>query len=443
MLKRVVFRVDSAAHIGNGHLYRCLTLADALRAIGCDCLFICRNLPGANTQLIHTKKYPLYKLDTHDIGLVSGNRDTHDTGLGSGNRDTHDTGLVSGNRDTHATGLASDNRDTHDAGWASDNRDTHVTELVSDNRDSHNTESAAVVVGWSEWLGTTVQRDAEQTCGLLSQLTPIDWLVVDNYGLDAGWHSRIRRSGYRLMVIDDLANRRYDCDLLLDQTYGRNQVEYQPWVNQNTRLLIGADYALLRPEFRLSRVAARRRRLDTSAVRRILIAMGGTDPENITVKALSGLQQLARRLPGIEVDIVLGGNAPHLADVQRMVEAMEMTVKLWSNVENMSSLILTADLAIGAAGTSAWERCCLGLPTVLITSADNQKQVAAALSTQGAVMNLGWHRAVSANNIAAAVEQIVIDLRSWKKLSESAFRVCDGKGASQVVKALFPQILAQ
>ncbi len=405
MLKRVVFRVDSAAHIGNGHLYRCLTLADALRAIGCDCLFICRNLPGANTHLIHTKKYPLYKLDTHDIGLASGNRDTHDTGL------------------------------------ASDNRDTHVTELVSDNRDSHNTESA--VAGWSERLGTTVQRDAEQTCGLLSQLTPIDWLVVDNYDLDVGWHSRIRRSGYRLMVIDDLANRRYDCDLLLDQTYGRNPMEYQPWVNQNTRLLIGADYALLRPEFRLSRVAARRRRLDTSVVRRILIAMGGTDPENITVKALSGLQQLARRLPGIEVDIVLGGNAPHLADVQRMVEEMEMTVKLWSDVVDMSSLILTADLAIGAAGTSAWERCCLGLPTVLITGADNQKQVAAALSTQGAVMNLGWHRAVSANIIATAVEQIVVDLRSWRKLSESAFRVCDGKGASQMVKALFPQILAQ
>ena len=198
---------------------------------------------------------------------------------------------------------------------------------------------------------------------------PCDLLVVDHYGLDQAYESHFRGFATKILVIDDLANRAHDCDVLLDPTYGRKKEAYLPLVPPACLLLTGVDYALLRKDFICLRPQALEKRRATQGVKKILVCMGGSDPQNNTLKALTMIQE-----SGFEgdIDVVLGFQAPHREKVQAFLDTLPASSTIHIDAD-MPTLIYEADLAIGAAGSSVWERCCLGLPQIALQTADNQK----------------------------------------------------------------------
>lgn len=261
-----------------------------------------------------------------------------------------------------------------------------------------------------------------------------DLLVVDHYRRDAEFEAACRPWARRILAIDDLAGRDHACDMLLDQTPGRIPDEYRQFVPRECRLLVGHDYALVRPEFfalrgrALLRTGARR-------IRRVLVALGATDPDNVAARVLDGI---AASGCAVEVDVVLGAAAPHLAEIRRLALQGRVPVRVHVDVADMAALMAQADVAIGAAGTSSWERCCLGLPALLIIMADNQRDNAQALVDAGAARLLGRSSDLRAGTVAASFRGLVDEPAACSRMSEAAARLCDGRGAMRVALAVLP-----
>ncbi len=253
-----------------------------------------------------------------------------------------------------------------------------------------------------------------------------DLLVVDHYGLDAGYESGCRDWAGKILVIDDLADRTHDCDVLLDQTVGRDRHDYADLAPPSCRVLTGSAYALLRPQFAAARAAALARRQNEKTVRRVLVSCGATDPDNVTAIVLDGLARVA---PDIRVDVALGGAAPHLS---------KLSGNLHVDHEDMAGLMARADLAIGAAGSSAWERCCMGLPTLMLITADNQRTVARNLVETGAAMMIGDGERVTAESVAEALKFLMDRPHRLMEMRRQALTVCDGLGAGRVVIEVAP-----
>lgn len=254
-----------------------------------------------------------------------------------------------------------------------------------------------------------------------------DWLIVDHYLLDARWHSAARTFAERILVIDDLANRQYDCDLLLDQTHGRAATDYRPLVPRHTRIIAGAIYALLRPEFARERAAALQRRRDAEPVRRILVSLGTTDPDGITASVVARVLATA---PGCAVDVVLAPGAASLAHL-RDVADREPEVTVHAGTNRMAELMRDADLAIGAAGATSWERCCLGLPAIVVVLANNQKKIADGLAEAGAQMLADRN-----GGLDDALSKLMSDSDLRRRMSAAASAIADGSGARRVARML-------
>ncbi|MFH0934731.1 MAG: UDP-2,4-diacetamido-2,4,6-trideoxy-beta-L-altropyranose hydrolase, partial [Pseudomonadota bacterium] len=220
------------------------------------------------------------------------------------------------------------------------------------------------------WLGADWQADAEQT-KVSAGGTAIDWLIVDHYALDGRWESALRGHSGKIMVIDDLADRVHDCDLLLDQNLGRNAEDYAALVPGGCTLLVGAKYALLRPEFSAQREYSLARR-SAPQLKHLLITMGGVDKDDVTGKVLDALRVCT--LPAdCRISVVMGPHAPWLAQVRERAANMPWPTMVLVNISDMARLMADSDLAIGAAGCTSWERCCLGLPSLMMVLADNQR----------------------------------------------------------------------
>jgi len=282
-----------------------------------------------------------------------------------------------------------------------------------------------------DWLGADWQTDAEQTRDALQGLV-VDWIVVDHYAIDANWERAMRPSCKRLMVIDDLADRLHDCDLLLDQNLGHTVEEYAGLVPKACRLLVGSKYAMLRPEFAQLREFSLKRRANPS-LDHILITMGGVDQNNATGQVLEALK--SSTLPeNCRITVVMGPHAPWLNEVAKIAAAMPWEVDVKVSVNNMAKLMADSDLAIGAAGSTAWERCCLGLPCVTLVLADNQSEIASALSDVGATIKLedtvGAHFGIELNRIISDISNNLNILENGSRLAAS---VTNGSGSGLVV----------
>ncbi|MHB8482288.1 MAG: UDP-2,4-diacetamido-2,4,6-trideoxy-beta-L-altropyranose hydrolase [Nitrospiria bacterium] len=236
----------------------------------------------------------------------------------------------------------------------------------------------------------------------------IDWLIIDHYVLGNEWETQMRPYVKKIMVIDDLANRSHNCDLLLDQNMYKNmETRYDGLVPRNCKKLLGPQFALLRPEFKAARKNLRTR---DGNIKRILIFFGGTDPTNETQKALEAIQVLNKT--DIDVDVVVGASNPHKEQISRICANLQNT-SYHCQVENMAELMVMADLAVGAGGSTTWERCCLGLPSIIIVVAKNQERIAMALEDAGTVWNLGWHSGVDSGKIT---ESLLLATKSPEKL---------------------------
>jgi UDP-2,4-diacetamido-2,4,6-trideoxy-beta-L-altropyranose hydrolase len=284
----------------------------------------------------------------------------------------------------------------------------------------------------AQWLGCAWQTDAEQAFSYIQQLKP-QWLVVDNYALDSRWEQKLRKVCDRILVIDDLADRQHDCDLLLDQTYGQDTKLYRPLVPSSCKLLIGSEYALLRPEFAKLRDYSLNRRTQTD-LNKILISMGGVDKDNATGEVLEVLKHCV--LPDdCEVTVVMGMDAPWLELVKKKASSLPWKTSVVENVEYMAQLMADSDLAIGAAGSTSWERCALGLPSVIVVLADNQEKVATELGVIDAVRCIDSIAQV-AIELPVIIDDINRNVRLLAQLSKRSRVVVDGLGVDKVIKSI-------
>lgn len=282
------------------------------------------------------------------------------------------------------------------------------------------------------WLGATQAQDAEACAPILAAQRP-DWLIVDHYALDARWERALAPNYRKLMVIDDLADRPHACDLLLDQTFGRAALDYLPLVPADCHLLCGSQYALLRPEFAALRPYSLQRRAQP-ALRELLITMGGVDKGNATGQALEALRTCP--LPAdCRITVVMGATTPWLDDVRNQAQHMPWPTRVLIGVSDMARLMADSDLAIGAAGATSWERCCLGVPTIMLVLAENQSKVAQGLERAGAARLIA-----SALHATTPFRELLVPLiddpSQLPHMSKCAADIVDGAGVDLVMRQM-------
>jgi UDP-2,4-diacetamido-2,4,6-trideoxy-beta-L-altropyranose hydrolase/UDP-4-amino-4,6-dideoxy-N-acetyl-beta-L-altrosamine N-acetyltransferase len=273
----------------------------------------------------------------------------------------------------------------------------------------------------SHWLGATQQQDADD-CIDIFKAKKIDWLIVDHYSLDEQWQKRLEPYYEKLMVIDDLADRKHQCDILLDQTFGRQQGDYLELTPKGCKLLLGSEYALLRPEFAKWRAYSLDRR-SKPEFKQLLINMGGIDVDDFTGQVLDELKTCTL-LSDVNITIVMGGTAPHLESVKSKAIMLPYKTEVKVDEGHMAEIMANSDIAIGAAGSTTWERCCLGLPTIQIVIAKNQQFLAETLACRNVV------------KLAKEVKEascLLENSSKWMKaLGNSALGICDGMGTYKV-----------
>lgn len=354
---KVAFRVDASYQIATGHVIRCLTLANALRQRGVNCLFICRALEGNLNDVIRDEGYPLKELASDP-----------------------DCSLPPPSSPHHA-----------------------------------------------HWLETHWEIDAQQTSDILRAFSP-DCLIVDHYALDIQWESRLRPFCPKIMVIDDLADRAHDCDLLLDQNPWPNMQErYARLVTASTRLLLGPRFALLREEFRELR--------ENKTIQKkpqIIAFFSGTDATGECTKLLDALEN--RPLLNKSLRLILG---------RSNIQAKAL-LRRAANIDNMSAIISTphiaqemaeSEYAIGCSGATSWERFCLGINATLIAAAENQIKPASYLESMHLIHFLGLANDITSEHYAKLLNKL--DRADWPVCAtEKIQELVDGKGVNRVIETL-------
>ncbi|MEK9532811.1 MAG: UDP-2,4-diacetamido-2,4,6-trideoxy-beta-L-altropyranose hydrolase, partial [Alphaproteobacteria bacterium] len=280
----------------------------------------------------------------------------------------------------------------------------HAVKVLENNVEFHSNQL------YLNWLGATEEEDAEQTIKAMPKVA--DLLIVDSYALSQVWHKQLRPYTKKILVIDDLANRQFDCDILLNQNFGIKRSAYEGKVRRDTELLLGCEYALLRAEFAEKRNEARIRRHQSSKITNILVSLGGSDIDNVTYDVLKQIDNT------LNIVVVLGSASPH----NKMIKdyAKKRNIEVVIDADNMADLMLNADIAIGAGGSTSWERCCLGLPTLLCILAENQRSGAVQLEKQGA--------AAVIRDLANDLQAIMENPQYHKAMSDNAMSICDGLG---------------
>ena len=290
----------------------------------------------------------------------------------------------------------------------------------------------------SDWLGVTETKDAADCRQILAKLrrqygSPT-FIAVDHYALGAPWHEDLK-SVAPVLAIDELADRPLAPDWLVDQTADKTTHDYRELVPATTHCMIGGQYALLRPEFAaLSASIDKRYRLICPPLR-VLITMGGADPGNASATALRALE-IAARVMAIEATLVAGSSNSHLRELRQLTAAVDMPVNLIVDSHEVAALMASHHLAIGAAGTSALERCVMGLPSLNLVLAENQAGTAAWLADAGAALNLGWAAKLRPEKLAEEIIRIAQDQDLYNQIATAAVAVTDGRGCKRVTDTI-------
>lgn len=287
-------------------------------------------------------------------------------------------------------------------------------------------------VAHAAWLGVSWQKDAAETVTALGTTKP-HWLIVDHYALDGRWGGELRPRAGNIMVIDDLADRPHDCDLLLDQNlYLQMETRYDGLVAESCQRLLGPRYALLRPEFATARRNLRQR---DGKVKRVLVFFGGVDPGGETQKALQVLASLPNR--EFAVDVVVGGGSMHKKQIQEFC-ATYPGFHYYCHVGNMAELMAAADLSVGAGGTATWERCAVGLPSLVLTVAENQKELAKNGAQDGLFFFLGDAPSVSPGKLLDSLKSLLALPETLQFYSRRCLSTVDARGAGRIANLLLP-----
>lgn len=363
-MTRILIRCDASSLIGSGHVIRCRTLARELQRRGAEVLFLCRQQPG---DLIALLEQEFHVLPLPELSLAA----------------------------------------------------------------CENLEGRLL---YQSWLGCSQERDAEESLTVLASagIKRTDWLVVDHYGLDSIWESQLTRAlegdtAVKLLVIDDLADRPHQANLLLDQNYF-NLASYQRYkelVNSECRQLLGPHYALLGPEYHyLHKIMPIR-----ESLKRVFVYFGAVDNDSITETVLKALS--VPPLDQLAVDVIVGAYCSNRKAVEELARNRPFTT-LYDFVPSLAGLLSRADLAIGAGGSTTWERICLGVPSILICTAENQNATIDSLVNDNFVQ--AWNEKIPINS--KEIHKL-LSLRLKSKMhSDAARHLCDGWGTSRVATAL-------
>jgi len=274
--------------------------------------------------------------------------------------------------------------------------------------------------------GTT--EDAEQTTEWARRLGAA-WVVVDGYRFGPDYIRKLKASGIRVLALDDDARFDfYPADIVLNPNIAATSEQYRKR-EAYTRLLLGAQYLLLRPEF----LVKRGNREIAADGRKLLVTMGGSDSENVTAKVVRALSNLRS---DFQATIVVGGGNPHDELLRDLAAKLPGEIRLEQDPSNMATLMRWADIGISAAGGTCWEQAFLGTPMILIVLSREQTTNASALAEHGAALNLGWHANLSEHQISDALNSVMNDAEGRRAMSERGQNLVDGRGAAQVVQFL-------
>lgn len=274
------------------------------------------------------------------------------------------------------------------------------------------------------------RADAEQLISLAGQ-TQSRHIVVDGYHFGADYQSWVKAAGLKLLVLDDNVHAEYYyADLVLNQNIHANERLY-PRREPYTQLLLGTQYTLLRREF--WRWADWERKIPASA-RNLLITMGGSDPDNVTLKVLQALATLSDG--SLSVKVVVGGGNPHRAILETVTNQQSCDVELIHDARDMPALMAWADVAISAGGSTCWELLFMGAPSIIIVLAENQRAIAEGLNTISVARSLGVFENITGRNITAGLQELLTDPEQLRRMAVAGRKLVDGRGVERVVFAL-------
>ena len=285
------------------------------------------------------------------------------------------------------------------------------------------------IVGQGHSVALASEDDLDLSCELVA-FDP-DWLITDSYVLDEELEGTWKRQipGLKVLAIDDLANRRHDCDVLLDMTAQRSTEDYKQLVPEGAEFCLGLEFALLDDGYAKAREKAMDRRGTTSDPKEILVTLGGGDVSQELAIIVESLGVVAQ---SFDFSITVIGDSEGVD-----FGSIGDDLRLVPYSEDMTSELLNADICVGAAGGTSWERCCLGLPTVVVQIADNQKDNFMFLRSSGAALASN----LNADEIAAQLMKLITDVKLYRKVSKAAFDACDGLGAKRVASKVIAQSL--
>ena len=280
-------------------------------------------------------------------------------------------------------------------------------------------EQDDTLTGYGKWLTVTQEQDAAETVAVLKKLAKINRVVVDSYAIDETWEKIVRPNVGEIFVIDDLANRKHDCNTLLDQNFYLNKEgRYKGLVPENCQLMLGPQYALLRDEFYQARESIK---YSEGHLHNILVFYGGVDATDETSKAIQALMWLKSNgeLPDAVITIVVGASNVRKNDVAALCH--KAGFKYLCQVSNMAELMAEADLMLGAGGSTTWERCFWGLPAIVTAVAENQFQICEDCATAGLIHYLGHWDEVAVDDICQAIRKFTnpeMSITMQKKMSQ-------------------------
>jgi UDP-2,4-diacetamido-2,4,6-trideoxy-beta-L-altropyranose hydrolase len=278
------------------------------------------------------------------------------------------------------------------------------------------------------WLATTEQQDSQLCIEKLLSIWPqgADVLIVDHYRLTHHWHIELSPFCGKLVVIDDLCDKHYCCDVLVDQSIGRQASDYELRQLKPSTLLTGISYALVPEAFQQQALYSNCH----FPPKILLISLGATDANNLTGKVLTALENI--NINDLKVLVVLTSAAPFLTEVEKQINASQLDVELHIDVESMLPVLATTDVAIGASGTSVIERAIFGIPTILYVTADNQRFISEQLVNNNIVLGGETHHEFSESSLKDMLEQLISDQACFQALSSNSKTLCDGLGLERI-----------
>ena len=291
----------------------------------------------------------------------------------------------------------------------------------------------------SHWLPVTELEDANSAVIEIQQQVQIRgslpiFIMVDHYALGAPWEKELSDIA-PILGVDDLSDRPHCCSWLIDQTYGKTTLDYVKIVNTNCEIKVGSAFALIRPEFKNVSDSFERKAPLTEKPLRILITLGGADTNNVTTQVLKMLDK-TKIIDHIFITVVAGAVNPHLAELKQYCSLMKCETNFVVNSKEMANLMLTHDICIGAAGSTSWERCTLGLPTLNIVLAANQRLIAIKLDEIGAAVNLGTIEQITAKLLEKHLNHFYHSQDSYLHMVSICRNICDGMGCQRILNTI-------